>query len=44
MVPVLLTAACAAAAFLTLGIWSTAAAAAAAGVAATFQALCLLVA
>ncbi|MGB7367570.1 MAG: hypothetical protein WA926_01345 [Methylovirgula sp.] len=43
MVPVLLTAACAAAAFLTLGIWSTAAAAAA-GVAATFQALCLLVA
>jgi len=43
MIPVLLNAACAATAFLTLGLWS-AAAAAAAGVAAAFQALSLLVA
>jgi hypothetical protein len=43
MIPVLLNAACAAGAFLTLGLWS-AAAAAAAGLAAAWQALSLIVA
>jgi hypothetical protein len=43
MIPVLLNAACAAGAFVALGLWS-AAAAAAAGLAATWQALSLLVA
>jgi hypothetical protein len=43
MIPILLNAACAAAAFLALGMWNTAAAAAA-GVAAVFQAFRLIVA
>ncbi len=41
MIPIVLTAACAATAFLALGLWS-AAAAAAAGFAATWQALSML--